>query len=312
MTNFVRKYGQMRSNQFTPKYASDLFDTIFGKYSTVPKVIPVGTNSVGQAVHNDPDNEPRFKVAHIDKGKDFTVAVVGKGITFDTGGCNLKTGSYIDHMYHDKLGAINAIDVGRRVQKKDLPFNLVVVAGFTPNLIGSRAQRPGDVIVYKKGKKDLRVEVSNTDAEGRLILADGILEAQARGADIIVDIATLTGAIVYALGPGVTGIFGTSFDLNHLMHESFPKDRSHIMPVFSKHRKVMKCLNKDIADLSNCPTTSGMGGASTAAAFLEEFLHTHAELVHLDIAGMGFRDNGDKLSTIVSDSVVQFLLSLEV
>lgn len=308
MANFIRKYGQMRSNQFTSKFGSELFDKIFGSYVRDAVVKPVGTLAVGQAVHNDPDNEPKFKVAHIDRGHDLTVALVGKGITFDTGGCNLKTGSHIDHMYHDKLGAVNVIDIGRRLLKKNIPFNLVVIAAFTPNLIGSRAQRPGDIITYKKGKKDLRVEVADTDAEGRLILADGILEAQAYGADIIIDIATLTGAIVYALGTGVTGIFSTSKELADLMQNSFPAERGYVMPVFKKHRKAMKASNKDIADLSNCPSASGMGGASTAAAFLEEFIYTQAELIHLDIAGMGFRDNGDKLSTVVSDSVVHFFI----
>lgn len=307
MTSFVKKYGQMRSNQFTSAYGSNLFDTIFKKHVSSPLVTPVGLKAVGQAVHNDPENEPRFKVAHIDNKKDLTIAVVGKGITFDTGGCNLKTGASIDHMYHDKLGAIHTMNIGRRLMKKDLPFNLIIIAGFTPNLIGSRAQRPGDIITYKKGKKDLRVEVSDTDAEGRLILADGILEAQARNADVIIDIATLTGAIVYALGNGITGIFSTSHELAEIMEASFPPEKSHIMPVFKKHRKVMKCLNKEIAELSNCPNNSIKGGASTAAAFLQEFLYTKADLIHLDIAGMGFQDNGDNVSSVVSDAVVKFL-----
>lgn len=310
MTSFVRKYGQMRSNQFTPRYGSDLFNKLFKQNVKPAKTVPRGLFAVGSAVYADPENEPQFKVAYIDNKKDYTVAVVGKGITFDTGGCNLKTGSHIAHMYHDKLGAIHTMNIGRLLQNADLPFNLAIIVGFVPNLIGSRAQRPGDIITYEKGKKKLRVEVSDTDAEGRLILADGILEAQAWGADIIIDIATLTGVIVYALGTGVTGIFSTSNELSSLMHESFPKGKSWVMPVFKKHRKVMKASNKDVADLSNAPSAAGMGGASSAMAFLEEFLYTGAELIHLDIAGMGFRDNGDKLSTVVSDAVIKFLREL--
>jgi len=285
MLEFLREHGEKPRNKFSRDDAVKLFDDVFGKHIVEPKVVPVGTNAVNSLLGLY--TKKYLKVAVINNKADFTIALVGKGICFDSGGMNIKTGGYMSEMKFDKLGALNVMAVGRELLKvKKAKANFIIIAPFAENMVSEKSLCPDDVLEYTVGKKTLRVEIENTDAEGRLVLADGLLEAQARGADLIIDVATLTGAVVYALGDLVTGILGDQ-ELAQVMLEHFDKkkEKAWILPIFKQHRDALEHQNKDVADVLNS-AKAGKAGASTAAAFLEKFIHVKGvQWLHLDIAG---------------------------
>jgi leucyl aminopeptidase len=285
MLKFLREHGEKPRNKFDKDDAVDLFDRVFGKHVVSPLLAPIGTNAVNSTIGYD--NVRYLKVAHIDNGGDFTIALVGKGICFDSGGMNIKTGGYMSGMKFDKLGALNVMAVGKELLKfKKSKANFLIIAPFAENMVSEASLCPDDILEYKVGKKVLRVEIENTDAEGRLVLADGILEAQARGADIIIDVATLTGAVVYALGDLVTGVLGNEELAKIILgHFEKKKEKAWILPIFKQHRDALEHQNKDVADVLNS-AKAGKAGASTAAAFLEKFIHVKGvQWLHLDIAG---------------------------
>lgn len=312
MKKFLQKYGELPRNQFGLFHTEELFKKSFGKNVKVPLTGATGTKAVNQAV-NKWDAERNLRVAFIDNGKKQTIALVGKGVVFDSGGMNIKTGGYMTGMKFDKMGALSVMAVGIELQKlKNPKHNYLIICPFADNMVSPAALCPDDVIEYDVGGKTLRVEIENTDAEGRLILADGILEAQARGANLIIDVATLTGAVSYVLGDGVTGVFGNDEDLKNELVRAFTDDGKHenafILPLFQQHRDALKAENSRVADVVNSARGS-KAGASTAAAFLEKFVYTDALWAHLDIAGVA--DHGGKATSIVAESLLKFITGLK-
>uniref|UniRef100_A0A7M4E9K7 Cytosol aminopeptidase n=1 Tax=Crocodylus porosus TaxID=8502 RepID=A0A7M4E9K7_CROPO len=213
---------------------------------------------------------------------DPPLVLVGKGVTFDSGGISLKPSSGMDAMRADMGGAATVCSAIVTAATLNLPLNIIVLAPLCENMPSGRANKPGDVVRAKNGKT---IQVDNTDAEGRLLLADALCYAHNFNARAIVNAATLTGAMDIALGSAATGVFTNSSWLwTHLYEASIlTGDRVWRMPLFEHYTKqVTDC---PLADLSNVGKYSRAGGACTAAAFLKEFV-TISHWAHLDIAGV--------------------------
>ncbi|XP_068259227.1 cytosol aminopeptidase isoform X1 [Nyctibius grandis] len=213
---------------------------------------------------------------------DSPLVFVGKGVTFDSGGISLKLSSGMDAMRADMGGAATVCSAIVTAAALNLPLNIIGLAPLCENMPSGKANKPGDVVRAKNGKT---IQVDNTDAEGRLLLADALCYAHNFNARAIVNAATLTGAMDVALGSAATGVFTNSSWLwTHLYEASIlTGDRVWRMPLFEHYTKqVTDC---PLADLSNIGKYSRAGGACTAAAFLKEFV-TASHWAHLDIAGV--------------------------
>ncbi len=208
-----------------------------------------------------------------------TVCLVGKGITFDSGGISIKPSAAMDEMKHDMSGAAAVIGAMRACALLKLPIRVVGVIAAAENMPSSTSYRPGDVVTTMSKKT---VEILNTDAEGRVVLADGLHYANTKfKPEAIVDLATLTGACVVALGTWATGLFGNHEGLIEAVRAAGEStaERAWPMPLWDVHRKAVR---SDVADIKN--TTGRDASASTAAAFLANFVGD-TPWVHLDIAG---------------------------
>ncbi len=226
------------------------------------------------------DRPPRFlRLAYEPRGAKATLALVGKGVVFDSGGLSIKTAGGMETMKTDMSGA--AAVIAAMSALRDLGVKTRVI-GFVPlveNMPSGNAMRPGDVLRMRNGKT---VEVLNTDAEGRLILADALSLASEEKPDAIVDIATLTGAVTVALGDKIAGLMGTDDGWNATVREVADRvgERTWPLPLPDEYRKL---LDSEVADLRNIGLPGG-GGTLTAGLFLREFVNG-APWVHLDVAG---------------------------
>jgi leucyl aminopeptidase len=222
-------------------------------------------------------HEPAGAVSNI------TLGLIGKGITFDTGGISIKPAENMDKMKDDMSGGAAVIAAMAAIARLQVPVRCLGVVPMTENMPGGRAIKPGDVVTSAEGKT---VEILNTDAEGRLVLGDALWYARQLGATHLVDLATLTGACVVALGKTTSGLFGRPQAWVDRVLEASRKagDRSWPMPIFDDYKEQLK---SEIADFTN--TGGRPGGAITGALFIKEFA---GELpwVHLDIAGTAWAE----------------------
>jgi leucyl aminopeptidase len=218
------------------------------------------------------------------EGEGYDLGLVGKGITFDSGGISIKPADDMHVMKYDMSGAAAVIAASAAIARLGLPLNLIAVAPCTENLPGGRATKPGDVVTSMSGKT---VEVINTDAEGRLVLIDAVTYAEREGAGRIVDVATLTGAIRVALGTYYTGLFGRPDGFVAAVRRAGEAagERLWPMPLSDEYRDEVK---SEVADLRN--SAGRLGSASKGAAFIEAGLSEETEWVHLDIAGSAWLD----------------------
>ncbi|MDQ3247364.1 MAG: leucyl aminopeptidase family protein [Pseudomonadota bacterium] len=205
------------------------------------------------------------------------IAIVGKGVCFDSGGLNLKPGNGMRLMKKDMGGAAHALALAKLVAARRLPVRLHLLIPAVENAVAGNALRPGDVVRSRQG---LTVEVDNTDAEGRLILADALTRAGEEEPELILDFATLTGAARVALGPDLPALFATPDSLAAALETAAgdAEDPLWRMPLWDGYADMLK---SDIADLVNS-TGSSMAGAVTAAIFLKRFVPTSAEWAHFD------------------------------
>ena len=217
-------------------------------------------------------------------GDGYDLALVGKGITFDSGGISIKPADEMHLMKMDMSGAAAVIAAGGAIARLGLPINLICAAPCTENLPGGRATKPGDVVTSMSGKT---VEVINTDAEGRLVLIDGVTYVQREGARRVVDVATLTGAVRIALGLYYAGLFGKpdSFVEQLRRAGAAAGERLWPLPISDEYRRDMQ---SELADLRNSHTR--LGGAIKGAAFVEAVVDDGTEWAHLDIAGSAWLD----------------------
>jgi leucyl aminopeptidase len=211
------------------------------------------------------------------------LGLVGKGITFDSGGISIKPAEGMDRMKDDMAGGAAVACAMRAIALLEAPIRVIGVVPTTENMPGGRAVKPGDVLTGASGKT---VEVINTDAEGRLILGDGLWYARQLGATHLVDVATLTGAIVVALGKGTSGLFGSPAEWVEQVRRVANRagDRVWPLPIVEEYRDQLK---SEIADMTN--TGGRPAGAITAALFLQEFTGG-LPWAHLDIAGTAWAE----------------------
>jgi len=207
------------------------------------------------------------------------VALVGKGVVFDTGGLDIKPAAGMRHMKKDMGGAAHALALGRLVMQAGLPVRLVVLVAAVENAISGDAFRPGDVLASRKG---LTIEVGNTDAEGRLILADILTRAGEHAPEVTLDFATLTGAARIALGPELPPLYTDDETLAADLLEASRAvaDPLWRMPLWPGYRPA---LEAEIADLRNDPAAWAQAGSVTAALFLQKFAPTTGAWAHMDI-----------------------------
>ena len=244
------------------------------------------------AVGKGSANKPRFvKLTYKgNPGSKKNIALVGKGVTFDSGGTNLKPTGYIETMKTDMSGASVMFALTRLIAESKLKVNVNTFIPLVENTIGTSACRPGDIYKSASGKT---VEILNTDAEGRLILADALYMATKEKPDLIVDAATLTGACVVALGSHIAGMFSNRPSIS----ESFLKASASIgedfweLPLYKGYTSNLK---SKIADIQNISSQKREAGTIIAALFLEEFVANYP-WIHLDIAGVAFLEEEHKI-----------------
>lgn len=298
-TLWARELINDRSDAVTPESIEQQARALAEKYSDKLKITVVGAEelaalgytmitAVGQAARVPPRI---VLLEYVNKPgcSDVPTALVGKGITFDTGGLNLKGTGNMEDMHMDMGGSAAVLGALRALAETNAPVNLVGVLALAENAIGSRAYKPHTILRTVKGS----VEVSNTDAEGRLCLADAFTLAQAtykhRGLSLVVDIATLTGACAAALGDHTAGLFvndaATEQQLPAAITASGQRvcERVWQLPIFAEHVDDLKTTYADMRSTGK----SKQAGASTAAAFLAKFIDEGVAWMHLDIAGPG-------------------------
>ena len=213
-----------------------------------------------------------------------TIVLVGKGITFDTGGISIKSKQNMGLMKSDMGGAAAVIGAMKTVGMLDLPLRVIGIAPCTENMPDAHAYRPADVVTASSGQT---IEIISTDAEGRMVLADALLYAQKYEPDVVVDLATLTGACVVALGAGMAaGLFSTSDDLRDKLQTAgqTTQERLWPLPLWDDYQKA---IESDVADMKN--SGGHMGGVATSAIFLKQFVNFDS-WAHLDIAGMALAE----------------------
>jgi leucyl aminopeptidase len=236
-------------------------------------------------------NPPRFvRMAYKSKGAKFHLALVGKGITFDTGGISLKPPASMHTMKCDMAGAATVVEALRAIMQLDLKINVTAYAALAENMPSASAQRPSDVVTTFGGKT---IEVLNTDAEGRLILCDALTYAEKFEPSAVIDIATLTGACVIALGHHVSAVFSNQDRLAKeiLSAGEDALDRAWHMPMWEEYQSQ---LDSNFADIANIGGRAG--GSITAACFLSRFAKKY-HWAHLDIAGTAWKSGKEKGST---------------
>jgi leucyl aminopeptidase len=238
------------------------------------------------------DEPARFIVLrhHGRDGDGYDLALVGKGITFDSGGISIKPADDMHVMKYDMSGAASVIAAIGAIARLGLPLNIICAAPCTENLPGGHASKPGDVVTSMSGKT---VEIINTDAEGRLVLLDAVTYVQREGAARVVDVATLTGAIRIGLGLHYTGLFGRPEGFVDYVRRAGTTagERLWPMPLSDEYREEVK---SEIADLRN--SAGRLGSAIKGAAFIEAAVEPETEWVHLDIAGTGWADDDKPFS----------------
>jgi len=218
------------------------------------------------------------------------VVLVGKGVTFDSGGISIKPSAAMDEMKFDMCGAASVIGTLKAVAEIGLPANVVGIIPATENLPSGSATKPGDVVTSMAGTT---IEVLNTDAEGRLILSDALTYAERFDPDVVVDIATLTGACVVALGAHATGLFSNHKPLADALSTAGEStgDRAWEMPLWDEYQSQLRSNFADVANIGG-----RNGGAITAACFLARFAKDY-RWAHLDIAGTAWRQGARKGAT---------------
>jgi leucyl aminopeptidase len=226
------------------------------------------------------------------KDKKAPLSFVGKGVCFDTGGISLKPAKFMEEMKYDMAGSAVVAGLIQTLATRKAKVNAVGVVGLVENMPGGNAQRPGDIVKAYNGKT---IEVLNTDAEGRLVLADALSFTEAKfKPKFIIDLATLTGAIIMALGEEYAGLFSNNDELSNRIFKIGEKVKEKVwrLPL---HGNYDKLINSPIADMQNI-NYSGGAGSITAAQFLQRFVTNKTPWVHLDIAGMAFSKKAANLN----------------
>ena len=227
------------------------------------------------------------------KNNSKPLAFVGKGVCFDTGGYSLKPAKFMEDMTYDMAGSATVVGLMKNLATRKAKINAVGVVGLVENMVSGNAQRPGDIVKSYSGKT---IEILNTDAEGRLVLADALTFTEKKfNPKFIVDLATLTGAIIVSLGSEYAGLFSNDDKLSKQLLEAGDKVEEKLwrMPL---HKNFDKLIDSKNADMQNINYVGG-AGSTTAAQFLQRFILNKTPWAHLDIAGMAFSKYGGALNS---------------
>ena len=295
--SLARDLGNLPGNVCTPAYLADQARKLAKHYRLKIQVLEradmekLGMNTL-LSVAQGSSQPPKLIVLEYRAGpkSQKPVVLVGKGVTFDTGGISLKPAPEMDEMKFDMSGAGSVLGTVKAVAEMKLPVNLVGIIPATENMPGGRATKPGDIITSMSGQT---VEILNTDAEGRLILCDALTYAERFQPAAVIDIATLTGACVIALGHVVSGLFANDDALVRevLAAGEFSGDGAWHLPLHEEYQEQLRSNFADFANIGGRPA-----GAVTAACFLARFTKKY-RWAHLDVAGTAWKSGKDKGST---------------
>ncbi len=294
----TKELGNLPPNIATPTYLAETAKKLAKDYKFKLTILEkkdmqkLGMNTL-LAVSQGSAEPPKFIVLEHNGGKkgDKPVVLVGKGITFDTGGISIKLSAEMDEMKYDMCGAGSMLGTMKMVGMMKLPLNVVMLVPTCENMPGGKATRPGDVVKSMSGQT---VEILNTDAEGRLILCDALTYAERFKPDVVVDAATLTGAMVISLGHHTTGLFANDDKLGWELVQAgnHAHDKAWLLPMGEEYDEMLKSNFADIPNISG----GRAGGAITAACFLARFTKNY-KWAHLDIAGTAWKSGAEKGAT---------------
>ena len=293
----AKDLGNLPGNICTPSYLAEQAIELGNHYGFKVEVLEqADMEKLGMgsflSVAKGSRQPPKLIVMHYNKGESDQkpVALVGKGITFDAGGISLKPAGDMDEMKYDMCGAASVLGTFKAIAEMDLPINAVGIVPTCENLPDGNANKPGDIVTSMSGQT---IEILNTDAEGRLILCDALTYTERFEPEAVVDIATLTGACVIALGHHASGLFGNSDGLIKELHNAGEDafDRAWPMPTWDDYQDQLK---SNFADMGNIGGRAG--GSITAACFLSRFAKKF-DWAHLDIAGTAWKSGKDKGAT---------------
>ena len=295
--SFAKDLGNLPPNICTPTYLAEQAEALAKTHGVKVQVLEraemekLGMGSF-LGVAQGSVQPPKLIVLHHNGGKknQKPVVLVGKGITFDTGGISLKPGAEMDEMKYDMCGAASVLGTFKAIAEMNLAINVVGVIPTCENMPDGNAIRPGDVLTSMSGQT---IEILNTDAEGRLILCDALTYAERFEPDAVVDIATLTGACVIALGHHASGLFSNKDSLaaELLKAGEASLDRAWHMPMWDDYQPQ---LDTNFADMANIGGRAG--GSITAACFLSRFAKKY-DWAHLDVAGTAWKSGKEKGGT---------------
>jgi leucyl aminopeptidase len=293
----MRDLANLPGNYCTPSYLADQARLLAREHKLGIDVLDradmkkLGMNTL-LAVAQGSAEPPKFIVLKYHGGAKGTkpIVLVGKGITFDSGGISLKPGLEMDEMKYDMSGAASVFGTLKAVARMKLPLNVIGVVPSTENMPGGRAIKPGDIVTSMSGQT---IEILNTDAEGRLILCDALTYAERFDPECVVDIATLTGACVMALGNVACGLLSNNDALAQelLACGQESGDRAWQLPLWEDYQELLKSNFADMANIGG-----RMAGTITAACFLSRYTKKY-QWAHLDIAGTAWRSGEKKGST---------------
>ena len=295
--NLAKDLGNLPGNVCTPSYLAEQAKGLGKTYSLkvevfdTPEIEKLGMGSF-LSVAKGSRQPPKLIVLHYTGGakKAPPVVLVGKGITFDAGGISLKPAGEMDEMKYDMCGAASVLGAFKAIAQMQLPLNVIGIIPTCENLPDGAANKPGDVVTSMSGQT---IEILNTDAEGRLILCDALTYAERFEPQAVVDIATLTGACVIALGHHASGLFSNNEPLaRELLHAADAAyDRAWHMPLWEDYQEQLK---SNFADMANIGGRAG--GSITAACFLSRYAKKY-DWAHLDIAGTAWKSGAEKGAT---------------
>jgi leucyl aminopeptidase len=295
--SLAKDLGNLPGNICTPEYLAEQARSIAKEFKLAVEVLErADMEKLGMhtllSVAKGSRLPPKLVVLRHNGGKkeDKPIVLVGKGITFDSGGISLKPGAEMDEMKYDMSGAASVLGTLRAAAQMKLPLNVIGVIPTTENMPGGAATRPGDIVTSMSGQT---VEILNTDAEGRLILCDALTYVERFDPECVVDIATLTGACVIALGHVVSGLIANNDGLARELLDAGQDayDRAWQLPLLDDYQEQLKSNFADMANIGGRPA-----GTITAACFLSRFTGKY-EWAHLDIAGTAWKSGKEKGST---------------
>lgn len=299
--DLTKDLGNLPGNVCTPTYLAETAKKLAKEFTLGVEVLDrkqLEALKMGSflSVTRGTDEPPKFIVLkHMGgKAKDAPVVLVGKGITFDTGGISLKPGASMDEMKYDMCGAASVLGTFRAIAEMDLKLNVIGVIPSCENMPSGRATKPGDIVTSMSGQT---IEILNTDAEGRLILCDALTYVERFKPAAVIDIATLTGACITALGHHNTGLFTRHDDAHDELADDLlaagkaTGDTAWRMPIEDVYQEQLKSNFADMANIGGPPA-----GSITAACFLERYTRKYT-WAHLDIAGTAWKSGAAKGAT---------------